>query len=130
MPFYYAQINNGKVVSVLESSNEMENKPEHVIQIDSFNVRLVNKLYIDGQFVDPPPLPKIYSRVQLIDKLGDDYYAIVAAAKTDVQVEVWLEKFRLTDTFVLSDPAVVQQLQFLVAKGFVTQDKIDALEHQ
>jgi hypothetical protein len=130
MPFYYAQINNGKVVSVLESSNEMENKPEHVIQIDSFNVRLVNKLYIDGQFVDPPPLPKIYSRVQLIDKLGDDYYAIVAAAKTDVQVEVWLEKFRLTDTFVLSDPTVVQQLQFLVAKGFVTQDKIDALEHQ
>jgi hypothetical protein len=130
MPFYYAQINNGKVVSVLESSNEMENKPEHVIQIDSVNVRLVNKLYIDGQFVDPPPLPKIYSRVQLIDKLGDDYYAIVAAAKTDVQVEVWLEKFRLTDTFVLSDPTVVQQLQFLVAKGFVTQDKIDALEHQ
>lgn len=127
MPFYYAQIDNGKVISVLESSNEMENKPEHVIQIDSFNTRLVNKLYVDGQFVDPPPLPKSYSRVQLIDQLGDSYVAVVSAAKTDAETEVWLEKFRLTDFFDFANQNTVSYMQLMVTKGYITQNRLDEI---
>lgn len=126
--YFYAELDsNGKVFSVLQTSKAIKNLHERIVQIDANRKDLLGCTYVDGQFVPPPPPPVELNRLQLIDKLGEDYYAIVAAAKTDVQVEVWLEKFRLTDTFVLSDPTVVQQLQFLVTKGYVTQTKLDEI---
>lgn len=127
MTFYYAQIADGRVVSVLESSKEMEDKPDHVIQIDGLNINLVNKLYVDGEFIDLPPPPKTYTRVQLIDQLGDSYVSVVSGAKTDVETEVWLEKFRLTDFFDFANQNTVNNMQLLVTKGYITQSRLDEI---
>lgn len=127
MAFYYAQIANGRVISVLESSKEMEDKPDHVIQIDKLDARLVNKLYVDGEFVDPPPPPKTYSRVQLIGELGNSYVSVVSGAKTDVETEVWLEKFRLTDFFDFANQDAVNSMRLLVTKGYITQSRLDEI---
>lgn len=127
MTFYYAQIQDERVISVLESSKEMENKPDNVIQISSLDISLINKIYSNGQFLDPPPQPKTYSRLQIIEELGDIYTNIVTASKSDVETEIWLEKFRLTDFFDFANQSDVDSIQFLVAKGFATQEKIDSL---
>jgi len=127
MTFYYAQVKNERVISVLESSKEMENKPDNVIQIDSLDISLINKIYSNGQFLDPPPQPKTYSRLQIIEELGDIYTNIVTASKSDVETEIWLEKFRLTEFFDFSRQNDVDSIQFLVTKGFANQEKIDSL---
>lgn len=129
--YFYAELNaSNKVFSVLQTSKPFKNPSERIIQIDANRKDLLGCTYVDGEFIPPPPPPVELGRLQLIEALGDDYYAIVAASKTDVQVEVWLEKFRLTNTFITSDPAVIQQLQFLANKGLVSQDKIDQILNQ
>lgn len=74
------------------------------------------------------PKPVIYySRIQIIEKLGDDYNKVVAASKTDIDVEVWLEQFRLKDVFEVTNDSVKTYFQFLVSKGLVTKNKIDSV---
>lgn len=83
--------------------------------------------YIDKKFIPPDPQPVILTRLEYITKLGDSYSSIVAAAKTDVAVEVWLEKFRLTENFNLSDATVISDVLFLVTKNLITQDKANTI---
>lgn len=129
--YFYAELDaSNKVFSVLQTSKPFKNPSERIIQIDANRKDLLGCTYVDGGFIPPPPPPVELGRLQLIDALGDDYYAIVAASKTDVQVEVWLEKFRLTNTFIMSDPVVIEQLQFLANKGLVSQNKIDQILNQ
>ena len=129
--YFYAELDaSNKVFSVLQTSKPFKNPSERIIQINANRKDLLGCTYVDGEFLPAPPPPVELSRLQLIDALGDDYYAIVAASKTDVQVEVWLEKFRLTNTFIMSDPAVIEQLQFLVNKELVSQNKIDQILNQ
>lgn len=76
-------------------------------------------------FSEPDPLPVILSKLEMITKLDSAYPAIINASKTDVDVEIWLEKFRLTNSFNLSDAAVISSLQFLITKNLISQSKID-----
>lgn len=83
--------------------------------------------YIDGEFSPPDPPPVIINRLEYINKLGNSYSTIVTASKTDVEVEIWLEKFRLTDFFDMSNSVVVSDVQFLVTKNLITQNKANTI---
>lgn len=86
--------------------------------------------YIDGQFIEPDPPPVILNKIQMIEALGSNYVSIVAAAKTDVEMEVWLEKFRLKESFNLSEDSTKTELQFLVTKNIMTQEELNAILNQ
>lgn len=86
--------------------------------------------YIDGVFslpVQSPPAPKVYTRLELINVLGSDYNAIVTASKTDVDVEVWLERFRLQESFNVLDNNFISDVNFLATKTLITQEKANTI---
>jgi hypothetical protein len=80
---------------------------------------------------EPPPVvepPKIISKLDFLDRLGDDeYIAILTASKTDVQVEAWINKFNLSGDVNLSDTKTQSALAMLVSKSLITQEKADSL---
>lgn len=86
-----------------------------------------NWKYIAGQFLPPDPPPKILTRLEYINKLGNSYNSIVSTAKTDVDVEVWLEKFRLNEEFNVSSAEGIADVQFLVTKNLITQQKANTI---
>ena len=61
--------------------------------------------------------------VSKLDYLGrftsEELGAIFSAAKTHVPLEVWLEKFKLSEFIDLSDPRTLQGLQSLEAFGLI-----------
>lgn len=81
--------------------------------------------YYTNSFKLPPKpvVPKVLTKLKVIDLLGSDYNSIVAAAKTDVDVEIWLEKFRLTNNYVLDESVLSDSLDFLVDKNLITDTK-------
>jgi hypothetical protein len=58
-----------------------------------------------------------------LEELG----AIYTAAKSDVMVEVFLDKLRLATEVILSDPSTVAGVQALVAAGLLTQERGDVI---
>lgn len=83
--------------------------------------------YNDGEFSPPDPPPVILTRLEYINKLSNSYSTIISTSKTDVDVEIWLEKFRLTDTFNMSETQTVADVQFLVTKNLITQNKANQI---
>lgn len=69
----------------------------------------------------------ILSRAELMNQLGDDYIKVVSKSKTDAAVEVWLEKFRMTDTFNLSEQSTKDSINFLVTKNILSREAADKL---
>lgn len=86
--------------------------------------------YINDEFLPPDPSPVILSKIQIIELLGNDYNSIVSLSKTDVDIEVWLEKFRLTEIFDVSNQTVISDIQFLVSKNLITQQKANTILNQ
>lgn len=85
--------------------------------------------YVNGEFNNPPPeSPPLKSHLKsdLIEILDDDYIAIVTAAKTDVSVEVWLEKFRMREIHIM-DEKFTESINFLVTKNLITQEKANSI---
>lgn len=82
----------------------------------------------------PPPEPSlaaanpIISKLQFLNRLGDDaYIAILTAAKTDVVVEAWINKFNLSGDVDLSDIKTKDALDMFVSKNLITQEKANSV---
>jgi hypothetical protein len=115
----------GNIVSTI---TEQENKPE----IDGIWVECPYEYgpgckYIGGEFFPPDPPPVIRTRLEIINLLDSDYVSIITASKTDVAVEVWLEKFRLTEIFDMSSSVAQSEIEFLVTKNLINQEKADLI---
>ena len=67
------------------------------------------------------------SRLQLIEEFKTSYANILTTAKTDVNVEVWLEKFRLQESFALFEDNVKEQINFLVTKNLLSRTEADRI---
>lgn len=62
----------------------------------------------------------ILSRLHFMNRFTDAEMAgIYTAAKSSVQVEIWLEKFRLASEINLDDPRTVAGVQALEAAGMI-----------
>lgn len=89
-----------------------------------------NFKYEDGKFIKPvdESLSITMNRLEVIELLDDDYVSIVEASKNDVEVAVWLEKFKLKDTFnFTTDQTVRSNFQFLQNKNLISKTKLDTL---
>ena len=73
-------------------------------------------IYVGGNTASRPTLTKLEYMNRFTDaELG----AIYTAAKTEVTVEVWLEKFKLAEFVSLDDPRTLGGLQALEAAGIL-----------
>jgi hypothetical protein len=86
--------------------------------------------YKDGVFAPPPPppaplaLPPIITKIAMLTRFTDaEYVGILAAAKTDVEIEGWLGRFNAANTINLEDSRTIAGTDLLVAKGLLTQNR-------
>lgn len=76
---------------------------------------------------DPVPIDpatRILTKLEYMDKFTDAELAgIYTAAKTVVQVEIWLEKFKLATDVNLDDPRTLTGLQAMEAGGLLADGR-------
>ena len=88
---YYAQINNGAVVAVTETSSQLE-KLSDLVEIDSLNNELLGKTYdrASGLFVatEPAPEPRHITVGALYDRFGSAKWGILADQSSMVQAVI------------------------------------------
>lgn len=117
---YYAQITNGVVSAITETSGE-HTTPD-MLQLESFDVSLLGQSYANGVFTPIPQAPvRILTKLQYMNRFTDSELAgIYTAAKTVVQIEIWLEKFKLATEINLDNPETVAGLMAMEAAGLLT----------
>lgn len=129
----YIKISSGVCINVVESEfkpTEVQNNNYDWVEIDPSNGGFGHsydfKTKVWTKIPEEKP-PTILSRLKLIEEFKTSYANILTAAKTDVNVEVWLEKFRLQDSFLLSDENVKEQINFLVTKKLLSRTEADRI---
>lgn len=76
----------------------------------------------------PPPLPRIVTRLAVVNRFTDaEYIAILTAAKTDVAVQAWKERLDLATQIDLDNERTRAGAALLVSKSLLTQARADAL---
>lgn len=86
--------------------------------------------YKDGVFAPPAPPPAphvpppVITKIAMLTRFTDaEYVGILAAAKTDVEVEAWKTKFDASSSINLEDARNVTGINLLVSKGLLTQSR-------
>lgn len=90
--------------------------------------------YVNGQFSPPPappappPQPNIITKIAMITRFTDaEFVGILAAAKTDVEVEGWYARFSAASTINLDDQRTQDGINMLVSKNLLTQARATAI---
>jgi hypothetical protein len=72
----------------------------------------------------PPPLPNIITKLAMIDRFTEaEYEGVLTAAKTDVQVQGWLDRFYAANQIDLDDDRTVSGIDLLVSKDLLTEER-------
>jgi hypothetical protein len=71
----------------------------------------------------------LFSKQQFMSLFAhNEISAIYTAAKTDVDVEIWLDRLRVQpDPVDLQAPLTIEGVGFLVSKGFITQERLQEI---
>lgn len=72
----------------------------------------------------PPIITKLAFRFRLTDQ---EYVNILSAAKTDVEVQAWLETFNMVTRIDLSDNRTKLGLDKLVEKEILTEQRVNVI---
>lgn len=89
-----------------------------------------NWTYKDGVFSSPspPPVYNVMSKVNFRFRFTDEEYAaVLAAAKTDVEVQAWVETFNMVMTVDLDNQRTKDGVAILVVKNLLTQQRADQI---
>jgi hypothetical protein len=74
----------------------------------------------DVQAEQPQPAPRTITKLEYMNRFHDDELAaLYTAAKSAVQIEIWLEKFKLAEFIDLDDPRTVAGVQALEASHLI-----------
>ena len=87
-------------------------------------------VYENGEFlkIPPPPLLPIITKVAFISRFTpQEYVGVVAATKTDVEVQAWYDLFQAANVVDLSDPRTIAGVNSFVTKGLLTQERANAI---
>jgi len=121
----YVQLNDSNIVTgVTRAASTID--AEHMIEITEYDAALLGKKYENGVFVDGPVvvLPSIISKIALLNRMTDaEFIAIINAAKTDAEVELWKTRFDNATSIDLDGSRVVAGFPMLVTKGLLTQER-------
>jgi hypothetical protein len=88
--------------------------------------------YENGVFSPPviivPALPNIITKLAMIDRFTEaEYEGVLTAAKTDVQVQGWLDRFNVSNQINLDDSRTINGINLLVSKNLLTQARADEI---
>jgi len=76
----------------------------------------------------PPPLPPVITKIAMITRFTDEEYTgILSAAKTDVEVQGWLDRFYAANNINLQDSRTISGMNMMVSKNLLTQARADEI---
>ena len=108
-------------MSELYKVTELDGSTRDIVATEEF----VQKQYPDrwvlvGPKPPLPPLPPIITKLAMITRFTDaEYVGVLAAAKTDVEVQGWLDRFYAANIINLEDPRTVDGISLLVNKNLL-----------
>lgn len=101
---------------------------------------IANQAFVDQYypgrwvFVGPEEQPEVavlhstITRLAMIDRFSDaEYSNVLTAAKTDVEVQAWLDRLYASNKIDLMEPRIISGINALVSKGFLIQARADAI---
>jgi len=76
----------------------------------------------------PPPPPPVITKLAMIDRFTEaEYEGVLTAAKSDVQVQGWLDRFAAANQVNLDDSRTISGINLLVSKNLLTQARADEI---
>ena len=123
----YALIKDSKVVNVIEAdqafADSIASEWDAVVPANGMGI---GWSYVNGVGTAPEPSApqpvsvRTLTKLQYMNRFTDAELAgIYTAAKSNVAVEIWLEKFKLASEVNLDDSATVAGLQAMEAAGLL-----------
>lgn len=90
------------------------------------------ELYPDCNYevLPDPPIPKqtVFSKIDFQKKFTQpELVAIYTEAKSDIEVEVWLDTFKIATEIDTTDEQTLAGMGMLVSKGVITQLRADEI---
>jgi hypothetical protein len=124
---YYAIVKGG-IVDIVAVADAPLSSDGSWICVDDVNPRPGPTWTYDGSTFSPPPppppLPNIITKLAMIDRFTEtEYEGVLTAAKTDVQVQGWLDRFNVSNQINLDDSRTVNGINLLVSKNLLTQER-------
>ena len=75
-----------------------------------------------------PVLPNVITKLALLDRMTDaEFSAILAAAKTDTDVEAWKTRFDVAASIDIDSIRTKSGFDMLVSKALLTQERATAI---
>lgn len=103
------------------------------------NIIVATQEYVDAKFpgsslveeppeyIPPAPAPSI-TKLEYMGRFTDsELISIYTAAKSNVAIEVWLEKFKLAAEIYLQDQRTIDGLNALAAAGILTSERVSVI---
>lgn len=131
----WAFVHNEKVITVVEDTSQ----PSTVLIDSGFWVEATDEaspehMYQNNTFVRPIPTdphegkPPVISKLAMIERFSSTEYAgILTAAKSDVAVQVWYDRFSAANSVDLSNPRTIEEINMMVSKGLLSQERANSI---
>ena len=131
----YAVIGADGIVSNMVVSDEAMNLDGVWINVDNVSPQPGIGWSYDGSTFAPPPAPPapppqppIISKIAMITRFTDDEFTgVLAASKTDVEVEGWYARFMAASVINLEDQRTIDGINMLVSKNLLTPARATAI---
>ena len=114
-----------KTYDILNEAGEVVNT---IIADEEFMQQTYPNSNYAEQAKDQRPIPKILSKQEFRFRFTTaEYSALLLAAKTDTEVQTWVETFNLYTDINLDDGYVVESINMMVSKGIIASHRKDAI---
>jgi len=86
--------------------------------------------FIDGDYPAPPVAPTPLTHKQFMDRFTDsELAAIMTAAKSSIELELWFKRFEMAQEIILSDPQTVTGVNALETAGLIATGRATEILH-
>lgn len=77
---------------------------------------------------EQPVLPNVITKLALLDRMTDvEFSGVLAAVKTDTDVEAWKTRFDVANNIDLDSDRTKSGFDMLVSKALLTQERATAI---
>lgn len=102
-----------------------------VLNLDTYTpdqLTILNNVIAANDPTKTPPVVKHWTPLEFMELLTyDERTAARTLAKIDLMAEDWLDLLKASTEVRMDDPRTVAGLKYLVLRGVLTQDRVDAL---